>query len=120
MDGFRTRTRRRIAGALMATVAATAAGVVAFQSPAAAVPVATLSCQTPQTNTVHCQVTIANLRRPWSIVWTVNGRDDVEFDNQKTWFDSCLPGDRYQVTVTVFDPTGSDPDSESFNCQGNG
>jgi hypothetical protein len=117
----RTSARwRRIVGMLMAAAAATSAGLVASESPAAAIPTATLSCQNPQTNTVHCHVTIGNLGRPWSIVWTVNGADDIEFDNEEFWFDGCLPGDPYSVTVTVFDRTGSDSDSEFFNCQGNG
>jgi hypothetical protein len=104
----------------LASGAAAAAGLVAFQSPAAAIPVVTLTCQNPQTNSVHCQVATKNLGRPWSIVWNVNGVDDVVFDNERSWFDTCLPGDFYRVTVTVFDRTGSDSDTKSFNCQGNG
>lgn len=111
---------RAAAGTVLASAALTAAGLVGLQSPAAAIPTASLSCQSPQTNSVHCQVTTGNLGRPWSIVWTVNGRDDVEFDNQRSWFDFCLPGDFYQVTVSVYDRTGADSDTESFNCQGNG
>ena len=82
--------------------------------------ITSLSCPTPQTNSVTCTVTHAHGNGS-TIRWSINGERRREFDNSPTSFVSgCLPGEQLRFKVEVIANNGTTEAHDFPNCQGNG
>jgi hypothetical protein len=109
---------RRVAGALVAAAALTAAGLLAVESPAVAAE-PSFVCYNQSGNVVSCEVDPGFAIGFFYSEWYVNGQRDWAFDDESHWWDSCLPGDFYRVRVEVSGSVVFTAE-KSFNCTGNG